>query len=232
MGYNTGDTYEEKIYNICLKKHLLPEGFKRAGASAKEPDIQILHESKILNIEVKNNKNPDYGQRIIHYNPLNKTWYWGKQDEVSELFENYNLRDHINQDFEPILYKKRKKGEVSYQIKSAQPYTEEDFKFDQRSFEKPNIKVNNEALFLYYKKRHVFYIQIEDSGLYHLDNDIASLGTSQFNGRLSFRFRLKVHSSKPRHNCSFFGILKLAKKPTLSEFNMEENVLQKFPSIV
>lgn len=232
MGFNTGDTYEEKIYQICLTKNIIPKGFKRAGASANNADIQIIHKSRILNIEVKNNKNPDYGQRIIHYNPINKNWYWGKKDEVSELFEGANLRDHINPNFEPVLYKKRKKGELSYQIVNDQPYTEEDFKFDQKSFEKPNIKVSNEALFLYYRKRNVFYIQIEDFGFYHLESDIASLGTTQFDGELSFRFRLKVHSSKPRHNCSFFGIMKLAKKPTLSKFNLEESLRQQFPTII
>jgi hypothetical protein len=76
MGFNTGDTYEELIFDICKKKGLTKTNSCRAGASAYQADVEFEHLGKTYKLEVKNDKNPDYGQRRIHYDPSAKIWKW------------------------------------------------------------------------------------------------------------------------------------------------------------
>ena len=52
-GYNKGDRYEDKIANILIDKKILPNGYKRAGASDKA-DIEINFKGKKIKIEVFN----------------------------------------------------------------------------------------------------------------------------------------------------------------------------------
>ena len=52
-GYNKGDKYEDKITNILIDKGILPEDYKRAGASNRS-DIEIIYKKKKYKIEVKN----------------------------------------------------------------------------------------------------------------------------------------------------------------------------------
>ena len=66
MGYNKGDTYEEKIFDIFKNKGLLKPGTLRAGAGGK-PDIMFLHNGKEYNLEAKENQGADYGQNILFY---------------------------------------------------------------------------------------------------------------------------------------------------------------------
>ena len=54
--FNQGDEYEHQIYQICCESHILPAGFKRAGASAFEPDIVFIHKGQQYSLEVKADK--------------------------------------------------------------------------------------------------------------------------------------------------------------------------------
>lgn len=235
MGYNKGDTYEEHIFNCCDELKILPPTFSRAGAAADKPDIKFMHQGKEYNLEVKDFTNPDYGQRRIHYYPDKKIWKWAKQDKLSDLYEELGLKKEIPENFDPIWYRKRilKEGRKTRQNAEGMQYTLEDLQGengDQKLFNKDNILIPREALFLYYSLRDTFYIHIHKSGLYHLDSDPAGLGTSQFNGNPHFRFRVKrKNTSSAPHNCQFLGVMKLNKRnyPTLSEFNLDKGDFQK-----
>lgn len=233
MGYNSGDTYEEEIFNICSFKGIVPPGSNRAGADGNMPDLQVVNNSQLINVEIKNSSNPDYGQRKLDYNINTNTWRWAKSDKVSKLYEDLNLIEYIDKSFVPIWYRKRIKVNERYQSRPYCEYYYSDFKADQKSFEHPNIPIVNEALFAYYKNKNTYYIQIEDSGFYYLSEDFYNLEVPQFDGRLTLRFRLKHagHTKQPPHACQFLGALKLRDKPTLSPYNLEENPKQKFPFI-
>ena len=45
LGYNKGDKYEDKITNILMDKEILPNDYKRAGASHKS-DIVVPYKKK------------------------------------------------------------------------------------------------------------------------------------------------------------------------------------------
>ena len=47
-GYNKGDKYEDKITNILIDKGILPEDYKRAGASNRS-DIEIIYKNPSTN---------------------------------------------------------------------------------------------------------------------------------------------------------------------------------------
>ena len=226
MGYNNGDTYEENIYNCCNDLNILPPNFSRAGAAADKPDVMFVHQGKEFKLEVKDFTNPDYGQRRIHFYPDRNKWEWARQDKLSELYEELNLKEQISHQFNPIWYQKRViNNNGRYQNEVGMEYNLEDLKSDQQLFGKDKILIPRKTLFLYYSLRDTHYIQIHRSGLYHLDEDVANLGTPQFDGDPHFRFRVKRTSSKlAPHACQFLGVMKLEKKnyPTKSKYNLDK----------
>lgn len=233
MGYNTGDTYEEKIFNICKEFGITPPGTSRAGAAANKADVEFLHLGKAYKLEVKNNKNPDYGQKRIHLDVSLSTWFWAKPDTVTQFYNQLNILNYINSHLKPIWYQKMIPNST---LKKWKPnnllpaYDLNDLKSDQKNFEK-KILIPLQSLFTYYKNRNTYYIQIEDSGFYHLDSDIANLGTQQYDGELYLRFRVKHtgHSRGGPNKCQFLTVLKQKSKSRLSTFNIEPKSGQKFP---
>jgi len=233
MAYkNTGDIYEEKIFNLCEVNGIIAPGSTRAGAESNAPDIKFLHRNRIYKLEVKNNKGPDYGQKRVHFDPSNHQWSWAANDKVTEFYNALNLLNLIDKNFIPIWYQKRIKVAGKYTEKSE--YTMSDFKSDQTNFENAKNPVPTDALFKYYSNRNTFYIQIEGSGFYYLEKDIASLNVPQYDGKLSIRFRVKHtgHTKHPPHACQFLGALKQEILPTPSSYNLESNSTQKFPNIL
>jgi len=233
MGYNTGDTYEEIIFDICQNKGITPPGSTRAGASAKKADVEFIHQGATYKLEIKNKMNPDYGQRILDYDVSLKTWDWAVNDQYSQYLNGLNVKSFIDPNFVPVWYQKRSKNSTTGRFKANQGaiYSASDLIYDQQGFETGFNPISNQAVFNYYAMRNTHYIQVEDSGFYHLDADVASLGTTQYDGVMAIRFRLKRHSSEPIYNCSFLGVLKQTRRATRSTFNIESNPSQSFPLI-
>jgi hypothetical protein len=234
LGYNTGDTYEEKIFEICKNKGITKPGSVRAGASSSHADIEFLHLGSVYKLEVKNDQNPDYGQRRLHFNTSTRVWEWAVNDTVTQFYNQLNVLGIIKSQFNPIWYQKMLPNLKRTRWKKdpqGTSYNITDLRYDQTNFENPGNPIPTKALFNYYSKRGTHYIQIEGSGFYHLDQDVANLGTTQYDGVLTMRFRLKRHKSTPIHSCSFFAVLKEQRKPTPSPFNIEINALQSFPNI-
>jgi hypothetical protein len=233
MGYNTGDTYEEKIFDICKDRGIIAIGSTRAGAAGSEPDLKFIHLGNEYKLEIKNNMNPDYGQKRIHFNPHNGLWDWATDDSVTAFYKELSLLDNIDKNFLPIWYSKRVKN-IKGRYSALSTYTLDDFKTDQSTFENAGNKVPTQTLFNYYAKRETYYIQIEGSGFYHLKQDVAGLGTVQYDGTLTMRFRVKHagHSKNPPHACQFMGVLKQETLPSVSKFNIEPSLSQTFPNIL
>jgi hypothetical protein len=235
MGYNTGDTYEEKIFDICKTKGITPVGSTRAGAAGNKADVEFIHLGKTYKLEVKNNKNPDYGQKRMHLDVIKNSWLWAKPDSVTQFYNQLNVTSFINSNFNPIWYQK-KNPNATFKRWANKPnissYDLIDLKSDQRNFEK-RILIPLQSLFSYYKNRDTYYIQIEGSGFYHLDSDIAKLGTQQYKGELFLRFRVKHtgHSRGTADKCQFMAVLKQKTKSKPSLLNIEKTSGQTFPKI-
>jgi len=223
-GYNKGDTYEDTIFNIAKKNHLLSKESKRAGASNKA-DLEIIIKNKKIKIEIKADENADYGQKAIKWT-IEKGWFWAKDDDVTKFYNDIKiLETYIEKNFHPIRWSKKK-----------HLITQNDKSNDQRSFEKPNIEIPLETLFNYYEPKNVYYIQLQNYGFYHLSKDKFKLGTDQFDGKITLRLRAKsIHNHDPQGNetpwnYNFYGVIKMSKKPTVSKFDFEELDGRKFPN--
>ena len=180
----------------------------------------------------------DYGQKELIWSS-DKLWSWslGKnktEDATVKLFKGLKIiENYIDKDFEPRRYSKKK----SMKAKKKSIYedvTVEDYKYDLKHMEKPNIPIPLNTLFKYYAIKNCFYIQIEKSGFYHLQEDKFTLGTKQFDGKISLRLRAKYRGS--RKNISKkpwdYGLLakiSLTKKATPSHLDIEKLEEREFP---
>ena len=230
---NKGIKYEEKIYEICLKKNLIYPNTKNAGAG-NQSDITLKHKGKKLKVEVKS-YGADYGQKIMHYK--NKKWVWGKPDRITDLYDYMGVFKEITPSFIPKNANHKNLDNWS-QIKKKQISFAEK-KFDQSNFEKNNIPCNKEILFDYYAIRDCYYIQIDKSGFYHMKKDIFNLGTDQFDGEVSLRLRAKsIHNHDPKTSkptpwwYSFYAVMKLSKSPKLSKYDLDSSSNRQFPKIL
>lgn len=216
-GYNKGDTYEEKIRKICVKKGITLKKFRRGGAGAKS-DIEFVHKGKTYILEVKVDTKADYGQKTFRWN--NNTWKWSLNDKVTQMYTKLGVLDLIqNKKITPRLF-----------TIIREKLTQEDKTFDQKSFEQ-SIDIDTEKLFSYYSQKNCHYIQIGGYGFYYLDKDILNLQVPQFDGKLRLRFRAKTIHSVPLWNYGYYAVLKVNKPPTRSSFDIEELNGRKFPPI-
>ena len=236
-GYNEGDKYEDKITKILIDKKILPGGYMRAGASDKT-DIDFIFNNKNFNIEIKADENADYGQKFLGWKK-DDGWTWSKNDNVTEMYSKMKIIEtYIDNSFIPRRFKKAK-----LQIK------QEDKRYDQKKFEKSNIEIPLNTLFEYYAEKKCFYIQLQNYGFYYMKEDINNLGIPQFDGVISLRLRAKtiysterkqkknvqgktitINTGKPTPwNYSFLAVIKMSKKPTPSNKDVEELNGRKFP---
>ena len=103
-----------------------------------------------------------------------------------------------------------------------------------------SIKWSKEKGWLWAKSDKVtkFYEEIgiiENYGFYHLSEDKLNLNTKKFDGKMVLRLRAKTIHSKDKKgnptpwNYNFYGVLKMLKKPTPSNFDLEEKGNKEFP---
>ena len=235
---NLGFEYEKKIIKILKKEKLIPEDKKITGGSDKA-DLVVNYGGNKIIIELKNkDQGADYGQKELIWSS-DKLWSWslGKnktEDATVKLFKGLKIiENYIDKDFKPRRYSKKK----SMKAKKKSIYedvTVEDYKYDLKHMEKPNIPIPLNTLFKYYAIKNCFYIQIEKSGFYHLQEDKFKLGTKQFDGKISLRLRAKYRGS--RKNISKkpwdYGLLakiSLTKKATPSHLDIEKLEKREFP---
>jgi len=241
MGYNKGDTYEEKIFDIFKNKGLLKPGTLRAGAGGK-PDIMFLHNGKEYNLEAKENQGADYGQKYLKWE--NDKLVWRVDDSTTKLYTKCGVLNFVNE------VNRARKFPINKIIKNDLEITRMDNKEDQNFFDmKFKIPQSNNLLAQFYNEKDVHYIQIgthsivpdgkktgkkTPCGFYHLGSDPANLGTTEFDGYMLIRLRAKVIRSEPPSNYNLTSVLKYfpsIKNSTMSKFNIEENTGQEFPPI-
>lgn len=260
MGYNKGDTYEEKIELILASRGCLFPGSKRAGASGGS-DVTILHLNKPLGVEVKR-KGADYGGKYLSYS--HKKWSWDNPDKITDLYDGIGFIENIDPNFIPKDFNKNNLLTNEWLKWRKLNISKEDVKKDRAIYE-DKIQCDSEMMFQYYKQKNCFYIQIEHFGFYHLYEDKYNLGTQQFDGETRLRWRYKtMHAhayyygtkkikSRTLYNemlknenniaelfkiietpwdCKFQAVLELKRNPEISKLNLEENQNQKFPKFI
>lgn len=216
-GYNKGDTYEEKIFEICVKRGIVPKNFKRGGAG-NSPDIEFIHRGTTNTLEVKADTKADYGQKTLRWK--DGMWSWCVNDEVTKMYTQLGILK---------LIQARKIIPRKYTV-TNKLLTQEDKSTDQRAFEK-TIKIDTERLFAYYKNKNCHYIQIGGYGFYYLDEDVLHLNVPQFDGKLIMRFRAKTVHSEPIWYYGFYAVLKVEVPPKPSQFDIEPLPKKIFPPI-
>lgn len=215
-GYNKGDSYEEKILQICVLKGITSNKFKRGGAGSSS-DIEFIHKGKIYKLEVKADTKADFGQKMLKWG--NNEWKWCVDDESTQMYTALSILE---------LLQRKRMTPKRYTI-PIHNLTAEDRQYDQRMFEQ-SIEIDTSKLFTFYKIKNCHYMQIGNFGFYYLDQDILNLGVPRFDGKLKLRFRAKTIHSFPIWNYGFYAVLKVTEPPTPSKFDIEENS-RSFPPI-
>lgn len=196
--------YELKIRDILANKGLLPNDLKGN-------DVGFTHNGKEYYVEVKNADAPDFGQKRIRWSQ-DKGWYWAIEDEVTALYDKYNILDEINPKYIP-----RRHSKENHNI------TLEDKIYNQRHFEKSGIVFEDPSIiYEYYARKECHYIQIENMGFYYFSKDLAKLGVPQIKPIVTVRLRAKTHHSTPVYAYSFFAVIQIKRNIEKSPYDLEE----------
>lgn len=222
---NKGLMYERKIKDILTKRNLLPPSLA-AKLVPTENDAGFVHNRKEFFLELKNISAPDYGARQIDYDSATKNWKWNKTDAMTLLFDRIGILQKAKA-FIPRKF-----------VKADHELTDADKIFDRTSFahkvtedelDLANLAMTGaNVLHEYYAKKNCYYIQIEGKGFYHLLNDPAQLGVTQFLPQVVFRLRAKTHGSERISNYSFRVVI-TASRGTIVNSNFDLENPQKFP---
>ena len=225
-GDNKGHVYEKKIVAILKEKNLIPSGLQGAG-SGPGSDILFKHKGKNYTIEIKNNVvGPDYGQKRLIPRKVGSDWKWDWAPSVQNLkITNYYTKigvlEYLNK--KKLIPNKYRKPDSELKLK--------DVKDDQQNFEDRSFSISDEAFTIFYEDKSD-YVQIGGGkGFFHLVNDKANLGTEKFHGKFILRFRAKRHTTKKIPSYSFFATLACKRVTSVSKYNIEETLGQKFPPI-
>lgn len=211
--WNLGQLYEKKIQELLADRDLLPYDLRGNDAG-------FFHKGNTYYVEVKNKSAPDFGQKKLTWTKR-EGWKWNEKDAVTDLYDELGVIKQIDRKFIPKRY-----------TVSANSLSVLDKRYDQKTFEKRDIPLGNTSyLYEFYARKHCYYIQIENKGLYYLKNDVANLLVPRFKPDLTLRLRAKTHQSVPVYAYSFFAFIQARTSRMLaSPFDLEEKV-GKFPTI-
>ena len=225
-GDNKGHVYEKKIVQILEDKKIIPIGKQGAG-SGPGTDITFFHNKKEFKVEIKNSiTDPDYGQKRLIPEKIGGEWKWNWapgviNENITKYYTSIGILDYLNK--KKIIPNKYRKLDSELTLK--------DVKEDQVNFEDRSYEISTDAFEIFYEDK-ADYVQIgKGQGLFHLNKDVAKIGTSKFEGEFILRFRAKRHTTKNFHCYSFFSVLKCKKVLKKSKINIEELEGQKFPTI-
>jgi len=229
LGKNKGHRYEDKIFALLEKLGLMHPGTTPDGM-AGGVDAVFCHLGKPYDLELKNGLGADYGQKKFKWTEKDG-WGWSEDDDVTRFFT----------DIGALTYVQKKRITPNRYSKDKDKITYKDAAEDQKAFEDRTFIVKAEALWRYYFEKGIHYIQVGSGyGFYHLDKDVAGLGTPQFDCDFILRFRAKYHDRVDRQrgtlaptpwNYSFFAVLKVKGKPKRSKYNLEKTKDQERPPI-
>ena len=189
-GDNAGHKYEKEIESILKRKKI--SILKGSAGSGGGSDLKLQEGS----LELKNNvTDPDYGQCIIKPMKVDSRWIWDWSEQSKkkkpELIEFYNNLKCVDGTVGVLEYINKKNITPNKHRVSDELITRKMKEEDQRLFEDRKNKVPVEAFDRFYKKTSD-YVQIGAGyGFFHINSDVANLGTEKFNAEFTLRLRAK-----------------------------------------
>ena len=213
---NKGFAYEKELHKRLDSFTLAPHHFNPAGAG-HGPDGMFMFRGREYGYEIKlSERSVDYGQVELRYR--NGAWmFGGKNEEAKELYTGLGVLDFVYKHWGD-------KGAPRRETVSSKDMTFDDRKYDYAQYKDGFMKVPTSFLHDHYARKGVFYIQIGKKGFYHLKNDIANIGTPQYNPSLKLRLRIKGRASKRTKGYGFLTALILDKGAVKSKYDMDGNL--------
>ncbi len=217
MPRNLGQKYEDEINQILEDKGFFPLQLK-GNLGGNSPDSAFTHRNGIYYLELKNKNAPDFGQKFMTWNE-GSGWSWTTPDEITGMYDSFNVLGRINSNFKPNLFTKDKNSfQPQYKIE------------DQKAFENTFDLDAGDYLHRYYANKNCYYIQIENKGFYYLEQDVANLGVPQFDPDLTLRLRAKERDKSSHHSYSFLAVIRLkARSIRKTGYDIEEKGGKIFP---
>lgn len=212
---NKGFQYELDLYQMLKDANLSPTNFSPAGGG-HGPDGMFMFRGRPYNYEIKLDQAADYGQVELRYK--NGSWdFGGKNEEAKALYTSLGILDFVRKNWGDH-------GAPRKETVSSKDFTEDDVRNDYSKFKDAFINIPASALASHYAKKGTYYIQVGKSGFYHLEKDIANLGTPKFDATLKLRIRIKRRTSKKLNGYGFLTALKIDKKAKKSKFDLEKDL--------
>ena len=212
---NKGFQYELDLYDILKAENLTPSNFSPAGGG-HGPDGMFMFRGKPYNFEIKLDQAADYGQVELRYK--NGSWdFGGKNEEAKQLYRSLGVLDFVNKNW-------GSHGAPRKETVSSKDFTQDDVKDDYGKFKDAFMTIPASALASHYAKKGTYYIQVGKAGFFHLEKDIAGLGTPKFDATLKLRIRIKRRTSKKLNGYGFLTALKIDKRAKKSKFDLEKNL--------
>jgi len=212
---NRGFQYELDLYEILKGQNLTPPNFYPAGGG-HGPDGMFMFHGMPYNFEIKLDQLADYGQVELRYK--NGSWiFGGKNEEAKELYTGLGVLNFVVENWGSL-------GAPRKETVSTKDFTQEDVDYDYKNFVNYFMPIPTKSLYSHYAKKGTHYIQVGKAGFYHLDKDVAKIGTSQFSASLKLRIRIKRRTSSKLNGYGFLTALKIDKRATKSKFDMDKNL--------
>src|SRR5687768_17942234 len=102
MGKNLGQEYEGIINQILEGKGFFPLHLKgKLGGNA--PDSAFTNKGGTYYLELKNKNAPDFGQKFLTWSESGG-WSWTTPDEITGMYDTFNVLGRINSNFKPNLF--------------------------------------------------------------------------------------------------------------------------------
>jgi len=221
MAGEEGFLYEQKLYKKLKRLNLVPSHFQPAGANNVAPDLIVLRKGKEYKVELKLDRNVDFGQGTLEYDINAKKWTIAKGNteasrSMYEFLKRVGADTLANQAW-------GKHGAPMKSIVDYKKFTQKHVDHDYKHFTDQKILVSGFPIDTYYGFKQTYYIQIGGYGFYRLKQDPANTGAPHFNPVLQVRLRIKRGGSLPIYNYRFTTAIQIKNVPAKSPLDLDED---------
>lgn len=195
-----GNRYEKQVHGIvnrCLWKESLQPVNKQTthqlGGSSNKHDLECVYGDRVVPIEVKKCKAPDWGQMSLKYDSCTRLWKISSLGTVND--------NNLKQEIDNLILEYQKQtpffnGYIpSFTIKDI---THDEWKQEKKSrcLKDIYIECPYSHIARFYAEKGCDYIQVSDYGIYHTGVDTCNLNVHFFQCNQRIRIRTKIHTRK------------------------------------
>lgn len=181
----SGNLYEKNVYSIVSKLKFKTNNEKfnnnsQLGGSSSKCDLICNHRNQNINIELKNNNNPEIIQCSLYKS--DNIWKGKKTNIFDDILKDVELFNNLlPQFFENSI-------------------TSEEWEKVKKNFPEITIQGPNNLPCKLLKDKNIHYIQINKRGLFCIDEDICDFGVPKFEPEnVHLRIRVKKHTTKNKN---------------------------------